>query len=37
MYCGINPTDLDRSGQEAVELPTPLIEKILGKKADFVI
>lgn len=37
MYCGINPTDLAQSGKEAVEFPTPLIEKILGKKADFVI
>lgn len=37
MYCGINPTDLDRSGQEAIELPTPVIEKILGRKNDFVI
>ena len=37
MYCGINPTDVDRAGQESVELPTSLIEKILGRKADFVI
>lgn len=36
-YCGINPTDLDRSGQESVDFPQSLIEKILGKKADFVI
>lgn len=37
MYCGINPTDLDRSGQESIELPTPLIDRILGRKNDFVI
>ena len=37
MYCGINPTDLDRSGKEAIELPAPVIEKILGRKNDFVI
>jgi phosphoadenosine phosphosulfate reductase len=35
-YCGINPTDVDR-GDEAVELPQELIDRIFGRKADFVI
>jgi phosphoadenosine phosphosulfate reductase len=35
-YCGINPTDVDR-GDEAVDLPQELIDRILGRKTDFVI
>ena len=37
MYCGINPTDLDRGTDKAIDLPQPLIDKILGRKTDFVI
>ncbi len=37
MYCGINPTDLDRGTDRAIDLPQPLIDKILGRKTDFVI
>ncbi|MED5400724.1 MAG: phosphoadenylyl-sulfate reductase [Planctomycetota bacterium] len=36
-YCGINPTDLDSDTQTAVELPQPLIDKVLGREADFMI
>jgi len=37
MYCGINPTDLDRSHDKSIDIPQSLIDRILGKKADFVI
>jgi phosphoadenosine phosphosulfate reductase len=38
MYCGINPTDLDGGGGgPAIELPIELIDRILGRKTDFVI
>ncbi|HUG93034.1 MAG TPA: phosphoadenylyl-sulfate reductase [Planctomycetaceae bacterium] len=37
MYCGINPTDLDGGGGPAVEFPVELIDRILGRKTDFVI
>ncbi len=37
MYCGINPTDVDRGGTPSIELPSELIDKILGRTDDFVI
>jgi phosphoadenosine phosphosulfate reductase len=37
MYCGINPTDLDRATDVAIELPQDLIDRILGRKVDFAI
>ncbi len=36
-YCGINPTDLDMDDETAIELPQQLIDRILGREADFVI
>ncbi len=37
MYCGINPTDLDRGTDNAIDLPQDLIDRILGRKVDFAI
>jgi phosphoadenosine phosphosulfate reductase len=37
MYCGINPTDLDRGTDTAIDLPQELIDRILGRKVDFAI
>ncbi len=37
IYCGINPTDLDRGDDKQVDLPQPLIDRILGRKTDFMI
>lgn len=37
MYCGINPTDLDRGTDRGIDLPPALIDKILGRRNDFVI
>jgi phosphoadenosine phosphosulfate reductase len=37
MYCGINPTDLDRGTEVAIDLPQELIDRILGRKVDFAI
>jgi phosphoadenosine phosphosulfate reductase len=37
MYCGINPTDLDRSTDVAIDLPQELVDRILGRKVDFAI
>lgn len=37
MYCGINPTDLDRGTDKAIDLPQELIDKILGRSVDFAI
>ena len=37
MYCGINPTDLDRGTDSAIDLPQDLIDRILGRKVDFAI
>jgi phosphoadenosine phosphosulfate reductase len=37
MYCGINPTDLDRGTESAIDLPQELIDRILGRKVDFAI
>jgi phosphoadenosine phosphosulfate reductase len=36
-YCGINPTDVDRGPEAGIDLPQELIDRILGRKADFVI
>lgn len=36
-YCGINPTDLDSDTSTAVDLPADLVDRILGREADFVI
>jgi len=37
MYCGINPTDMRRPESEAIDLPTDLIDRLLGRKVDFSI
>jgi phosphoadenosine phosphosulfate reductase len=37
MYCGINPTDLDRGTDFTIDLPQELIDRILGRKVDFAI
>ena len=37
MYCGINPTDLDRGAESTIDLPQELIDRILGRKVDFAI
>jgi phosphoadenosine phosphosulfate reductase len=37
MYCGINPTDLDRGTESTIDLPQELIDRILGRKVDFAI
>lgn len=37
MYCGINPTDLDPDLSPAIELSQDLVDRILGRKTDFVI
>ena len=37
MYCGINPTDLDRGTESAIDLPQELVDRILGRKVDFAI
>jgi phosphoadenosine phosphosulfate reductase len=37
MYCGINPTDLDRGIDVAIDMPQELIDRILGRKVDFAI
>ncbi|MEX0716718.1 MAG: phosphoadenylyl-sulfate reductase [Planctomycetaceae bacterium] len=37
MYCGINPTDLDPDSSPSIELPEDLVDRILGRKTDFVI
>ncbi|MFN0053564.1 MAG: phosphoadenylyl-sulfate reductase [Planctomycetales bacterium] len=37
MYCGINPTDLNGGTDKAIDLPTDLIDRILGRKVDFAI
>lgn len=37
MYCGINPTDLKGGTDKSVDLPQPLIDKLLGRSADFSI
>ena len=37
VYCGINPTDLDPEKSPAVDFPQQLIDRILGREADFMI
>lgn len=37
MYCGINPTDLDKGETQAIDLPDDLIDRILGRKVDYAI
>lgn len=37
MYCGINPTDVDRGTDKAIDLPSEVIEVLLGRKNDFSI
>ncbi len=37
MYCGINPTDVRRPESEAIDLPTDLVDRLLGRKVDFAI
>lgn len=37
MYCGINPTDVDRGDVQAIDLPADLVDRILGRKVDFAI
>lgn len=37
IYCGINPSDLDRGNDLAIDLPQELIDRILGRKVDFAI
>jgi phosphoadenosine phosphosulfate reductase len=37
MYCGINPTDTNKANSQAIELPQDQIDRILGRKTDFMI
>ncbi|MEZ6124760.1 MAG: phosphoadenylyl-sulfate reductase [Planctomycetaceae bacterium] len=37
VYCGINPTDLDPERSPAVDFSQDLIDRILGRKTDFMI
>jgi len=37
VYCGINPTDMDPERAPAVDFPQELIDRILGRSADFMI
>ena len=37
MYCGINPTDVKGGTAKSIDLPQPLIDRILGRSADFMI
>jgi phosphoadenosine phosphosulfate reductase len=37
VYCGINPTDFSRDTASAIELSQDLIDRILGRRTDFVI
>ncbi len=37
VYCGINPSDRDQTNSPAIDLPEDLIDRILGRKTDFVI
>ena len=36
-YCGLNPTDMLDPSQLSIELPDSLVDRILGREADFVI
>ncbi len=37
VYCGINPTDLSRDTTTAIDLSQDLIDRILGRRTDYVI
>lgn len=37
VYCGINPTDFARETSVAVDLPQDLVDRVLGRRTDFVI
>jgi len=37
MYCGINPTDFERDSAIAIDISQDLIDRILGRRTDFVI
>lgn len=37
VYCSINPTDRDPTTSPAIELPLETVDKILGRKTDFMI
>lgn len=37
VYCGINPTDVDSEKSPAIDLPMELVDRILGREADFMI
>ncbi len=37
MYCGINPTDVNRGASLAIDLPIDVIDRILGRKVDYAI
>ena len=37
VYCGINPTDLDRDSSPAIDLSQNLVDRILGRETDFMI
>lgn len=37
VYCGINPSDRDPTNSPGINLPEDLIDRILGRKTDFVI
>lgn len=37
IYCGINPTDVNRPNAPAIDWPQEMIDKVLGRKSDFVI
>ncbi len=37
MYCGINPTDVDRGGAKSIDLPSELVDKVLNRTDDFMI
>ena len=37
VYCGINPTDFAREETVTVDLSQDLIDRILGRRTDFVI
>jgi phosphoadenosine phosphosulfate reductase len=37
VYCGINPTDRDQTNSPAIDLPSDLVDRILGRMTDFMI
>jgi phosphoadenosine phosphosulfate reductase len=36
-YCGINPTDLNQTTSPAIDFPSDLVDRILGRETDFMI